>query len=95
MKKQAMILASLTITMLLSETGLSSDLLLLFLVGAIPGTDYNLPSTVMLAFYAAVAVGVIAHLLHAQGVTSLLVKHARKSHRALKEVLAKHPLSEA
>lgn len=94
MKKQAIILASLTIAMLLSETELSSDLLLLFLVGAIPGTNYNLPSTFMLTLYVTLAVGVIAYLLHTQGVTAQLLKYARRSRQLMKDVVAKHPIGE-
>lgn len=48
MKKYALLLTSLTIVMLLSETDLSNDFLLFLLVGAIPGTNYNLSSTTML-----------------------------------------------
>ena len=48
MKKQALIIASLTIAILLSETELSNDLLLFLLVGAVPGTDYALSSNTML-----------------------------------------------
>jgi hypothetical protein len=48
MKKQALIIASLTIALLLSQTGLSNDLLLFLLVGAVPGTGYNLSSNTML-----------------------------------------------
>jgi hypothetical protein len=95
MKKQAIILASLTIAMLLSETGLSSDLLLFFLVGAIPGTGYSLPSTIMLTFYAAAAISVVAHLLHTQGFTNLLIKQFHKSRHLIKGALVKHPISEA
>jgi hypothetical protein len=49
MKKPALIIASLTIVILLSETELSNDLLLFLLVGAVPGTDYALSSNAMLA----------------------------------------------
>ena len=48
MKKQALIITSLATMILLSETDLSSDLLLFFLVGAVPGTDYSLSSNTML-----------------------------------------------
>lgn len=95
MKQQAMILTSLTFAMLLSETGLSSDLLLFFLVGAVPGTDYNLSSNIMLALYGSAAILIIVHLLRAYGLTALLAKQAAKGYRVIKDAFAKYTLGEA
>ena len=95
MKKQALFLTGLTFIILLSETELSSDLLLFFLVGAVPGTTYSIPSGIMLTFYGITGAVIILHLLQAYGIYTLFAKQAAKAHQLLKQTLDKRPLGEA
>lgn len=94
MRKQAIILTSLTFAMLLSETELSSDLLLFFLVGAVPGTNYNVSSNTMMALYALAAIFVVARLLQTHGITTLLAKQTIKGYQLIKDTFAKRLLGE-
>lgn len=95
MKKQAILLTSLTLTLLLSETDLSSDLLLFFLVGAIPGTSSSLSSNTMLALIGITASLVLLHLTCAHGLHTATNRLLAKAYQITKEQLTKRSLGQA
>lgn len=95
MKKQAILLTSLTLTLLLSETDLSSDLLLFFLVGAIPGTNSSLSSNTMLALIGITASLVLLHLTRAYGLHIVTNRLLAKAYQITKEQLTKRSLGQA
>lgn len=92
MKKQALIITSLAIVILLSETDLSSDLLLFFLVGAIPGTHYSLSSGTMLALIIVTALTLLYWQPFVRTLVATSIKHVVKYVSEIKERLSKHPL---
>ena len=94
MKKQALIITILAITILLAETDLSSDLLFFLLVGAIPGTSYSLSSNTMLTLIT-IASGLV--LFRQPFVWSIFQYSVRTVGRHLndtKERLLKRPLGQ-
>ena len=95
MKKQAILLTGLTFAFLLSETDLSSDLLLFFLVGAIPGTDSSLSSGTMLALISLVASLILGHLARAHGLHIAASKVLTKTCQIAKEQFTKRSLGQA
>lgn len=95
MKKQAILLTGLTFAFLLSETDLSSDLLLFFLVGAIPGTDFSLSSGTMLALIILAASLILSQLARAYGLHIVTRRILTKTHQAAKEYLTKRSLGQA
>jgi hypothetical protein len=95
MKTPVVLLTSLTLTLLLSETDLSSDLLLFFLVGAIPGTDSSLSSGTMLALIGLTASLVLLHLARAYGFHIAASRMLTKACQIVKEQLTKRSLGQA
>lgn len=95
MKKLALIITSFTLLMLLSETDLFTDLLLFFLVGAIPGTHYSIPSNVMLIFTVVAAGFVVYQFLKAHGWHIALARIANKAYETIKSTLDKRSLGQA
>ena len=95
MKKLALIITSFTVLMLLSETDLFTDLLLFFLVGAIPGTHYSLPSSVMLFLTIITAGAVIYWFLKAHGWHTVFPRLAVKAYESIKSSLSNRSLGSA
>lgn len=95
MKQQALVITSLAFIMLLSETDLSSDLLLFLLVGAIPGTDYSLSSNTMLALVFLCSWVVVFRFATIRSLASHGIKTGWKQILETKERLSKRPLSQA
>lgn len=80
-----------TATLLFFGTQLSDDALLFFLVGAIPGTDHNIPSGVMLALFSFAACAVGCLVAHTYGLDRRLVSAAN----AAKQAFTHRDLSDA
>lgn len=95
MKKLALIITSFTVLMLLSETDLFTDLLLFFLVGAIPGTHYSLPSSVMLFLTVVTAGAVVYWFLKSHGWHVAIARFTAKIYDAIKSSLRNHSLGSA
>lgn len=95
MKTPVVLLISLTLILLLLETDLSSDLLLFFLVGAIPGTDSSLSSGTMLALIGLAASLVLLHLARAHGFHIATSRILAKTYQIVKEQLTKRSLGQA
>lgn len=80
-----------TATLLFFGTRLSDDALLFFIVGAIPGTDHNIPSNVMLTLIV-LAVGWITYrVARAHGLGRRLIA----SVHTIKQTFTHHDLSDA
>lgn len=94
MKKQALIITSLATMILLSETDLSSDLLLFFLVGAVPGTDYSLSSNTMLTLVILATLLLLYRQPIIRAIAARGMKQATKYSVEIKERLVKRPLNQ-
>lgn len=95
MKPHAALLTGFTLTLLLSETELSSDLLLFFLVGAIPGTNYSLSSDTMLALIGLVASLIGLRLIRSYGLHYTAGKLLVRAYHTAKQQFAKRSLEQA
>lgn len=95
MKTTAVTLTSLTFALLLSETDLSSDLLLFFLVGAIPGTSYSLSSGTMLTLIGLATTLFVYYLTRTYSLHGQAGRILAKTYQTAKEQLIKRSLGRA
>lgn len=85
---------SLAGLIVLEQSGILNSLLMFLLVGAIPGTPYNVPSTIMLLFIISAIWLVVIRFAATETVYSISVKKTRKQQVARKKRMPKRRFSE-
>lgn len=94
--KKAIIISCVAITglILLEQSGILNSLLLFLLVGAIPGTDYNVPSSIMLLLIASIVWLIIFRFTAIEAFYSVSVKRSAKRIAQHKKRMPKRRFSE-
>ncbi len=80
--KKVIILACLAVALLivLSQSGVLDSLMLFLLAGAIPGTGYSVPSTVMLLVIVSIIWLIILRLTAIETANHVSSRHSTKKH---------------
>jgi len=85
---------SLAGLIILDQSGVLNSLLMFLLVGAIPGTGYSIPSTIMLLFIASAAWLVVIRLISNETFYSVSSKKSKRSQASHKKRMPKRRFSE-
>jgi len=95
MKRNILIAAiSIIAITIIANLGVFDALLLFLLVGAVPGTDFSLPSSLMLLTYVTIAVYVVAKLATRHALYIRLVARIKNRYEAYRGRLPKRRYSE-
>lgn len=91
MKKLIITLSFLTATVvILIASGFINAVLLFIVVGVIPGTDYTVPASTMLAAIVAISWTLLLPFVSIKSLAQTIVRHIEKYRILLKKHLAQH-----
>jgi hypothetical protein len=94
--KKAIIISCISIAglIVLEQSGILNSLLMFLLVGAIPGTDYNVPSSIMMLLIASVIWLLFFRFAAIEALYSISVKRSAKRIVQQKKRMPKRRFSE-